>query len=133
MKLAGVDLAWQGEHNPSAIVEQLTKQADLQGIAIDAPLIINNETGQRQCEKALSRDYGGRKASCHTSNKRLYPDALSVKLSSILYTQGFEHLATSKWQIECYPHPAIIECFALPERLAYKKEVWLIGKLVKLN
>ena len=48
MKLAGVDLAWQGEHNPSAIVEQLTKQADLQGIAIDAPLIINNETGQRQ-------------------------------------------------------------------------------------
>lgn len=146
MKLAGVDLAWQGEHNPSAIaigsvehnqlileslepavyglsgiVEQLTKQADLQGIAIDAPLIINNETGQRQCEKALSRDYGGRKASCHTSNKRLYPDALSVKLSSILYTQGFEHLATSKWQIECYPHPAIIECFALPERLAYKK------------
>lgn len=26
-----------------------------------------------------------------------------------------------KWQIECYPHPAIIECFGLPERLAYKK------------
>ena len=27
----------------------------------------------------------------------------------------------NKWQIECYPHPAIIECFDLPERLAYKK------------
>ena len=146
MKLAGIDLAWQGKHNPSAIaigciqnnqlvleslepavyelsriVEQLTKHGDLQGIAIDAPLIIKNELGQRECEKALSRDYGGRKASCHTSNKRLYPEALSVKLSSILQTQGFDHLATSKWQIECYPHPSLIECFDLPERLAYKK------------
>lgn len=146
MKLAGVDLAWQGEYNPSAIaigsikhnqlileslepavyglsriVDQLTEQVDLQGIAIDAPLIINNETGQRGCEKALSRDYGGRKASCHTSNKKLYPNALSVRLSSILQTQGFKHLSLCKWQIECYPHPAIIECFDLPERLAYKK------------
>lgn len=146
MKLAGIDLAWQGEHNPSAvaigciqsnqlvlesleptvygltrIVEHLTKQEGLQGIAIDAPLIIKNESGQRGCEKALSREYGSRKASCHTSNKRLYPEALSVELSSILQAQGFDHLAMNKWQIECYPHPAIIECFDLPERLAYKK------------
>lgn len=146
MNLAGIDLAWQGERNPSAIafgsikhnrlilesleptvyglariIEQLTKQECLQGIAIDAPLIIKNDTGQRLCEKALSRDYGGRKASCHTSNKRLYPEALSVKLSTVLQTHGFNHLAPCKWQIECYPHPAIIECFNLPERLAYKK------------
>lgn len=103
------------------IVKHLTKQGDLQGIAIDAPLIIKNASGQRECEKALSRDYGGRKASCHTSNKRLNPEALSVELSSILQSQGFHHLVTSEWQIECSPHPAIIECFGLPERLAYKK------------
>jgi len=26
-----------------------------------------------------------------------------------------------KWQVECYPHPAIIELFGLEERLKYKK------------
>lgn len=146
MKLAGIDLAWHGERNSSAIAigsingKQLVLESlepsifgitpilnlvssvdDLSGIAIDAPLIIENDFGQRDCEKALSRDYGSRKASCHTSNRSLYPEALSTRLSSRLHDMGFAHLATDKWQIECYPHPAIIECFGLSERLAYKK------------
>lgn len=146
MKLAGIDLAWRGEKNPSAIavgslngsqlsLEQLepaifslssvsefiSSVAELSGIAIDAPLIIENKAGQRDCERLLGRDYGSRKASCHTSNKSLYPESLSVNLSSFLELKGFQHLASDKWQIECYPHPAIIECFGLPERLAYKK------------
>lgn len=146
MILAGIDLAWKGEKNSSAIavgtlegkqlfiraiepsiygltsiLNMLSKLDGLSGVAIDAPLIIENASGQRDCEKALSRDYGSRKASCHTSNKFLYPDALSVRLSSQIDQMGFKHLASEKWQIECYPHPAIIECFGLPERLAYKK------------
>ncbi|MEZ9668510.1 DUF429 domain-containing protein [Vibrio breoganii] len=146
MKLAGIDLAWQGEKNPSAIaigtlhgthltldelepvvygmsavLDIINSQQELNGIAIDAPLIIENQTGQRECEKSLSRNYGSRKASCHTSNKSLYPDSLSVNLSLNLKKQGFEHLSRNRWQIECYPHPAMIECFDLPERLAYKK------------
>ncbi|GEM78506.1 DUF429 domain-containing protein [Vibrio superstes] len=146
MKLAGIDLAWHSEKNPSAIaigtlsgknlildqlepaifgmsriLEILKNQNELWGVAIDAPLIIENQTGQRVCEKSLSRDYGSRKASCHTSNKSLYPEAMSVNLSSSLKSQGFQHLSSDRWQIECYPHPAIIECFGLTERLAYKK------------
>ncbi|WP_295891767.1 DUF429 domain-containing protein [uncultured Vibrio sp.] len=146
MKLAGIDLAWHGDKNPSAIaigvldgdkltldqlepatlgmsniLELVANQKEIVGIAIDAPLVIENQTGQRECEKSLSRDYGSRKASCHTSNLSLYPDALSVNLSSSLQSLGYEHLSSKRWQIECYPHPAIIECFGLPERLAYKK------------
>ena len=30
-------------------------------------------------------------------------------------------MAGDHWQIECYPHPAIIEIFDLNERLKYKK------------
>lgn len=145
MKLAGIDLAWHGEKNPSAIaigtlidrelsleklepallgllnvLDFICKQ-ELSGIAIDAPLIIENQEGQRECEKALSRDYGSRKASCHTSNKSLYPNCLSVSLSSSLKERGYQHLTEKQWLIECYPHPAIIECFGLSERLAYKK------------
>jgi len=38
--------------------------------------------------------------------------------------EGYKHLDTSSnsgWQIECYPHPALIEIFGLDRRLAYKK------------
>jgi predicted RNase H-like nuclease len=146
MILAGVDLAWQSEKNPSAIAignltenvltideiqpaiygfENVFKYLDgidrLIGISIDAPLIINNQTGQRACEKGIGKTYGSRHASCHTSNTKLYPNAKSVQLSTRLSEYGFNHLDIVKWQIECYPHPAIIEIFGLPERLKYKK------------
>jgi predicted RNase H-like nuclease len=94
------------------------------GIAIDAPLIINNKSGQRECERLVSKEYGSRGASCHTSNLILYPNSESVELSKFLIERGYEHLQNidrSKFQIECYPHPAIIEIFGLPKRLAYKK------------
>ncbi|MCY4016550.1 MAG: DUF429 domain-containing protein [Gammaproteobacteria bacterium] len=146
MRLIGIDLSWKTENNPSAlavgrmvdgtlqvehietglqsvesILTAIRSRDEVIGIAIDAPLIIENHNGQRACEKAVGRDYGGRKASCHTSNKSRYPDSLSVHLSSLLQKSGFQHLNGDQWQIECYPHPAIIECFGLSERLAYKK------------
>lgn len=42
-------------------------------VAIDAPLVILNEAGQRACETAVGRRYGSRDASCHTSNLGRYP------------------------------------------------------------
>lgn len=146
MKLAGIDLAWQGVSNPSAIavgrldgselilediipaitglseiVDFIHATDDLAGIAIDASLIINNKHGKRACEAELSKVYSSRWASCHATNQTLYPDAFSVRLASFLESAGFEHLGRSKWQIECYPHASIIECFGLAKRLLYKK------------
>lgn len=146
MVLAGLDLAWQSDKNPSAIawgkIENNVLTVDkiepavygidsvcdilnnidgLIGVAIDASLIINNESGQRLCETEISRTYGSRKSSCHASNTKLYPDAKSVYLSNQLLDTGFNHLQGERWQIECYPHPAIIEIFGLNERLKYKK------------
>lgn len=146
--LAGVDLAWRPERNPTAIavgtvdgktlrVQRVTSgllglasvldvvdsTKNLRGIAVDAPLIINNQHGKRDCETALSRVYAKRKAGCHSANLSLYPNAAPVAFSQALLARGFMHAAapTQRWQIECYPHPAIIELFNLPERLAYKK------------
>lgn len=146
MKLAGIDLAWHGEIKPTAIAtgtfignkiildgikpaiiglnsifDFITGLDSLRGIAIDAPLIIRNIKGQRICETELGRMYGSRGASCHASNLRLFPNALSVRLSKMLQAKGFNHLGSKKWQIECYPHPAIIEIFGLAKRLKYKK------------
>jgi predicted RNase H-like nuclease len=146
IKLAGVDLAWNSAKNPSAIAigslgsdgltvlsvypavlgidevfQILSEAADLSGIAVDAPLIINNSDGQRLCEREIGVTYGSRNASCHPSNTSLYPNANSVELSNKLSRLGFSHMNGRRWQIECYPHPAIIEIFDLKERLKYKK------------
>lgn len=149
MNLIGIDPAWQSEKNTSAaavgrlygnvlsihdlredldsigaIMELVGGHPDVAGLVIDAPLIIKNMMGQRSCEKELSRAYGARKASCHTSNLTLYPGAPSVELGNTLTRQEFVHLGQPKeshWQVECYPHPAIIEIFGLAERHLYKK------------
>ena len=147
--LAGIDLAWRGKENqsgvalgrvegkqltlsgltrelftPDSLAEKLQHCPSLMGIAIDAPLVIHNKTGQRDCETAIGMEYGARYASCHTSNETLYPAADSVSLSNRLANEfGFAHLgcAPGKWQIECYPHPALIEIFELDMRHPYKK------------
>lgn len=146
MILAGVDLAWQSNKNPTAIaygrlrdralvvtsvdpvvygienvLSSLRNIDGLEGVAIDAPLIIKNSSGQRPCETQIGKVYGSRGASCHTSNTSLYPNAKSVDLSEQLAESGFNHLKGNNWQIECYPHPTIIEIFELPKRLKYKK------------
>lgn len=146
--LAGIDLAWLSSRNPTAIAwgdisdqtlrltrvvehilgtkaltQQLESGPELTGVAIDAPLIIVNNSGCRACEKAVSREYGGRKSSCHPSNLGRHPNADSVALAGWLDQAGHQHLGRTcgRWQLECYPHPAIIEIFGLKERHLYKK------------
>ena len=167
MVLAGIDLAWQSNKNPSAIasgnvannvlsvsmvqpavygikaVLAVVNAIDgLTGIAIDASLIIHNKHGMRQCEKAIGQNYGARGATCHASNTTLYPNADSVYLSAQLLKSGFQHLGSKHWQIECYPHPTLIEIFSLRKRLKYKKgkvaekragQIKLAALLYKLN
>ena len=149
-RLAGVDIAWR-QGNPSALafaqlsgdvlhIEQVIQQslsvsdmADLlvahvvHGVAIDGPTIINNRTGMRACERALTSVYGRRGVACYPANLSLWADCQSLQLSHWLQQRGLRHSATTAgdhqqpWQIECYPHAALLELFQLPYRLAYKK------------
>jgi len=149
MQLVGIDLAWMGERNNSgiacgvlqsnrlhiteihtgivglqAIKNILEQQHHVAGVAIDGPLIIRNQKGSRAAEKALAKRYARQWASCHPSNLNLYPDAISVQLSEWLLDRDVQHLADpaeQRWQLECYPHPALIELFSLKKRHAYKK------------
>src|SRR5262245_52017219 len=148
MRLVGVDLAWKPENNGTAIavgwldgdgiiveavhhavmglagaVARILAVEPL-GVAVDGPLIINNTDGQRACEKALAKVYGSRRAGCHACNQTRYPDEAPVALSRHLSREGYRHLGEAdngKYQIEVYPHPALIEMFDLPQRLPYKK------------
>ncbi|OVE81080.1 hypothetical protein BVY04_04160, partial [bacterium M21] len=136
MRLAGIDFAWVPESNGTAIaigrlsekglcadtifeqlygmdsiLSALDAYPDLQGIAIDASLVINNQTGQRLAEREVSRDYGAKRAGCHATNLTLYPAPASVELAKQLDYRGFCYFGQSEQErsfIECYPHPAII-------------------------
>jgi len=123
----GIDLAWKSKHNPTGFAvlqgdregSRLTAQSTIfpemhvadfvcahasadTVIAIDAPLIIINETGQRICETAVGKQYGSREASCHTTNLRLYPSASSVALTAELMYHGFVHVDPKNPQLRIY-------------------------------
>ena len=82
MKLAGIDLGWKGKGTNSAmtlgelrnnalyiidvitplrttdeVARALSVHSDIFGLAIDAPMIVNNCSGQRPCERSLSSDW----------------------------------------------------------------------------
>lgn len=150
----GVDLAWQSDRNHTgiAVLSGDTGSAELvsvQGawsvsevfefirshasentvIAIDAPLIIRNTTGQRRCETEIGRRFGAYDASAHTSNLTLYPNAGSVRLVEMLASIGFAHNpdpardkhAPGRFLFEVYPHPAHVALFARDKIIKYKK------------
>jgi predicted RNase H-like nuclease len=149
----GIDLAWRSEKNPSggAVLRgdrQCARLTDLTAslascpavlsyienhatastyVAIDAPLIIPNKTGQRPCETLVGKQYSARHASCHSSNLSLYPLAASVHLASQLVSRGFRHAPdvahpeSQRVMLEVYPHPALLELFRLPSIIKYKK------------
>jgi predicted RNase H-like nuclease len=90
-------------------------------------LIIVNDEGQRLCETLVSRRYGARHASCHTSNRRLYPNAASTRLATALRAEGFVHAPEAqetpeqRIMLEVYPHAALVALFDLPCVIKYKK------------
>jgi predicted RNase H-like nuclease len=147
----GIDLAWRGR-NPSggcvltgdrrrarlvnvdaslascsAVLTYIDNHAAASTyVAIDAPLIIRNETGQRPCETLIGKRYGARHASCHSSNLLLYPNALGVDLASQLISRGYKHALdgtrteNERVILEVYPHPALLELFGLRTIIKYK-------------
>jgi predicted RNase H-like nuclease len=97
-------------------------------IAIDAPLIIGNQNGQRPCETEISRRFGSADAGAHTSNLSRYPDPASVKPKRELENQGFIHCPQphspchpGNWFFEVYPHPAHVVLFKRKKIIKYKK------------
>jgi len=149
----GIDLAWKSQRNPSgaAVLRGDRSGAELMArsepllstelvlefirrhttgrtvVAIDAPLVIKNQVGQRTCETLVGQRYGARDASCHTSNLRLYPDAASVALAVALEADGFVHVDRSVHDLparsfaEVYPHAGLVALFDLPKTIKYKK------------
>lgn len=149
----GIDLAWKPDHHPTGVavltgdrcrVQLTTVKSALSSVetvaefvrihtgdetvvAIDAPLVIANVSGQRRCETLVGNRYGSRHASCHTTNLQRYPDAASVRLAMVLAANGYVHAASTsvddarRVMAEVYPHAAMVALFDLPTVIKYKK------------
>ncbi len=151
----GVDLAWAVDSRHSAVavmegdkraVRLVTVSSDLFSlgavaefilahtkansvVAIDASLIVRNESGQRACETLIGRTFGRFGASCHSTNRSRPHWDSGVRLVSYLERAGYEHgLPLEKMKgrsgrrlVEVYPHPAMVRLFGLDRILRYKK------------
>lgn len=116
MDTAGTDdeiEQWLATHAPGPCV-----------VAFDAPLIVRNTTGMRDCERLVGRRFGARGASCYPSNMsnpRFADGGRAFRLSGHLgLDTGLTNVGPRR-AIEVYPHAALVSLFDLPTVLRYKR------------
>ena len=150
MKYVGVDLAW-GTRRPTGLAVLDPGGADGAGarlvhlstvrtdeeilgalaayveddclVAVDAPLIVDNPTGNRPSEAALNKDFARFQAGAHPSNTGKPEFADGPRGGRLCKDLGLDLNPRSgrpRRAIEVYPHPATIALFNLPRTLKYK-------------
>ncbi|TBR57999.1 DUF429 domain-containing protein [Westiellopsis prolifica IICB1] len=96
-------------------------------IGVDAPTLIPNATGSRLPDKLTHKYFGKYHAGCYPANLNLPFAERTVNFGLELESRGFDHAPTiepqkpGRYQIEVFPHPAIVHLFSLERILKYKK------------
>ncbi len=96
-------------------------------IAVDAPTLIPNATGMRLPDRLAHKHFGRYHAGCYPANLQSAFASRTVGVGLSLEARGFKHAPTiapqhpGRFQIEAFPHPAIVHLFELPQILKYKK------------
>lgn len=146
MHFIGVDLAW-GERRPTGLAvldrdgrlvhlsTHLTDEAIrtaltayVEGpclVAIDAPLVVRNATGNRPCEAALNRDFARFDAGAHPANTGKPEFAAQPRGARLAESWDLDldpDSSADRRAIEVYPHPATVALFRLGRTLKYKNK-----------
>ncbi|MBD1842523.1 DUF429 domain-containing protein [Cyanobacteria bacterium FACHB-63] len=109
-------LAWVDQQAPDCAI-----------VAVDAPTLIPNQTGMRLPDRLAHKHFGRYHAGCYPANLGLPFADRTVGVGLSLEARGFEHASTIKaqhpgrYQIEVFPHPAMVNLFQLNQILKYKK------------
>ena len=147
----GVDLGWYGKPSGLASISLEDDHLRLRNIAriesvdeildwmqaeagsgsavaaVDAPLVIRNETGIRSAERELNRDFRRYHAGCHAANLGRPFAQKVISFSRRLESLGFAHGAAiqprqeGRFQIEIHPHAATVSLFGLDRIVKYKR------------
>jgi len=108
-------------------VEKWTSPTEPALIAVDAPTLIPNATGMRLPDKLTHKHFGRYHAGCYPANLGRPFAQRTVEFGLSLEARGFVHAPTivpqklGRFQIEVFPHPAIVHLFGLTRILKYKK------------
>ena len=146
MHFVGVDLAW-GDRKPTglavldadghllhvsaagtddeivAVLEPYVEGECL--VAIDAPLIVSNATGNRPAEAALNKDFARYDAGAHPSNTgkpEFREQPRGARIAARLGLDMNPRSGRGRRAIEVYPHPATVALFRLGRTLKYKNK-----------
>lgn len=96
-------------------------------IAVDAPTLIPNATGMRIPDKLTHKYFGRYHAGCYPANLALAFAQRTVSFGLQMEARGFAHAPAiepqrvGRYQIEVFPHPAMVHLFRLDRILKYKK------------
>jgi predicted RNase H-like nuclease/ppGpp synthetase/RelA/SpoT-type nucleotidyltranferase len=146
MHFVGVDLAW-GDRRPTGLAvlddqghllhvsavntddEIVTALAPYVEedclVAIDAPLIVTNPTGNRPAEAALNKDFARFDAGAHPSNTgkpEFREKPRGARIAGRLGLDMNPRSGRARRAIEVYPHPATVALFRLGRTLKYKNK-----------
>ena len=93
-------------------------------VAIDAPLIVVNTTGQRECETLISRAFGRFDAGPHSTNlgKPAFNPPRGATLAGRLGLALDPGGERDRVAIEVYPHPAMVGLWQLDLAIKYKSK-----------
>lgn len=135
-------LGWQGSHLELLDLQRLEATDDLLnwvdrclpadepgGIAVDAPTLIPNATGMRLPDRLAHKYFGRYHAGCYPANlnspfaKRTVAFGLSLEARGCFHAPAIVPKQPQRFQIEAFPHPAIVHLFKLERILKYKKGV----------
>jgi predicted RNase H-like nuclease len=83
-------------------------------VAIDAPLVVINESGMRECEREVGQRYGRWRVSANATNlTRAWQGGVTLRIAleaaGFRYTDGSHPPATDTIEVfECYPYTALV-------------------------
>ena len=153
MYFVGVDLAWSDRNTTAVAVaegdsqealllvfkpdlvsdQEITDFIDqcvgsaLAVVAIDAPLKVPNEIGQRPADRKITEVFGRFEAGAFPANRsRLGGGVRGESMVQHLLERGFAHSPYVQQRdkrrivFEAYPHPAMVSLFHLDKTLKYK-------------
>ncbi len=119
------------------IIQEIQKYKDYKiYVGVDAPLIVPNETGNREIEKKFNKDFAKYKISMLPANKKILKKYSSQIRSEVLFKKllacGFARdYKSNKVVFEVYTHSTIAMCFNNHKILPYKRKKGRSTKFIK--
>jgi predicted RNase H-like nuclease len=161
VRLLGVDLAWGSRARTGlAALDGRGRLLDLRDVrsdeeivdwaralapgpcvvAIDAPVVVRNPTGARECERLVTRFFGRHHAGAHPANTGNPAFAggstRALRLTDRLALDVDPRSGAARRALEVFPHPTTVALFDLPSVVRYKhkagRDLQLLGRETRM-